>query len=167
MNVLVAGIGNVLFGDDGFGVAVVERLRATPLPSGVTARDFGIRGIDLGYAIADGVETAILVDAVRRGGDPGTLYLIEPDWTDGTRADGEWSPHTLDPRGVLGWAEQLGTRPRVLLVGCEPESFGTEDGQPGRLGLSARVEAAIPEALRLIETLVERIVQSEGVDHAA
>src|SRR6516225_7125141 len=77
--ILVAGIGNIFLGDDAFGVEVARRLAARPQPDGVRVADFGIRGIDLTYALLDGYETVILVDATPRGGQPGTLYVIEPD----------------------------------------------------------------------------------------
>ena len=77
--VLVAGIGNMFLGDDGFGVEVVRRLAGRTLRPGVTIRDFGIRGFDLAFNLVDGADLTILVDATARGGAPGTLYTIEPD----------------------------------------------------------------------------------------
>jgi len=76
--ILVAGIGNIFKGDDGFGVEVVRRLAQRPLPSSVTVADFGIRGIDLTYALLDGYEAAVLVDAAQRGELPGTISIVEP-----------------------------------------------------------------------------------------
>ena len=82
--ILVAGIGNVFLGDDGFGVAVAGRLgRGASCPPGVDVVDFGIRGMDLAYALHDGYDAVVLLDAVPRGGAPGTLYVIEPDLDDG------------------------------------------------------------------------------------
>ena len=77
--VLVAGIGNVFLGDDGFGVEVVRRLAGRGMPENVEVRDFGIRGMDLAYALQDGYGLVVLVDATPRGGEPGTVYLIEPE----------------------------------------------------------------------------------------
>ncbi|MQA76737.1 MAG: hydrogenase maturation protease, partial [Solirubrobacterales bacterium] len=75
--ILVAGVGNVFCGDDGFGVAVAEHLAAATLPAGVELSDYGIRGIHLAYQLLDGYDLLVLVDAVQRGGEPGTVYLIE------------------------------------------------------------------------------------------
>ena len=82
--ILVAGIGNIFFGDDAFGCEVASQLRRKPLPEGVRVIDFGIRSYDLAYAIMDGYDATILVDATPQGSAPGTIYLIEPDlksWT--------------------------------------------------------------------------------------
>src|SRR5262249_20284120 len=78
VRILIAGIGNVYLGDDGFGVVVAERLRLRTLPEEVEVVDFGIRGIDLAYALQD-CDAAVLVDTVRRGGEPGTLFVLEPE----------------------------------------------------------------------------------------
>jgi hydrogenase maturation protease len=154
---LVAGIGNVFFGDDGFGVEVARRLGARPQPEGVRIADFGIRGIDLAYALTDGVDAAILIDAVPRGGAPGTLYVLEPDVRAapaGTIAD----THRLDPSTVLGLLCTLGDhQPVVRLVGCEP-SAGSDDEM--MLGLSAPVAAAVDEAVTLVEALVAELRDS-------
>ena len=123
--ILVAGIGNVFLGDDGFGVAVAGRLAAATLPPGVDVVDFGIRGMDLAYALRD-YDVAILVDAVPRGGAPGTLYVIEPE-LDADEAGPD--AHGMDPVKVLALARGLGDPlPRVLVVGCEP-AHGPERGR--------------------------------------
>ena len=77
--ILVAGIGNIFLGDDGFGSEVARRLLARPLPAEVRVVDFGIRGFDLAYALLDGYDVTVFVDATPRGGEPGTIYTIEPD----------------------------------------------------------------------------------------
>ena len=77
--ILVAGIGNIFNGDDGFGVAVAQRMAGRALPAGVTVKDFGIRGLDLTYALLDGYAAVILVDTAQRGEPPGTVYVIEPE----------------------------------------------------------------------------------------
>src|ERR671917_1618519 len=118
-SVLVAGIGNVFLADDGFGVEVARLLAQRELPPGVKVADFGIRGMDLAYELQEDYDAAILVDAVPRGGEPGTLYVIEPD---PAQAEGMLDAHTMDPVRVLGLAKVLGSVPaRVLVVGCEPE----------------------------------------------
>lgn len=156
MSVLVAGIGNIFLGDDAFGVEVVRRLAARPLRGDVQVVDFGIRGFDLAHALLDSHSTAVLVDATPRGGKPGTLYLLEAS-VDST-APAALEPHAMDPATVLRLVEALGGRPpRVLVVGCEPVSLDlNEDGQ---LGLSPAVEAAVDEAVRMIESLLADLVE--------
>ena len=150
MNVLVAGIGNIFLGDDAFGVEVVRRLATRDLPEGVQVADFGIRGFDLAHALMDAESTAVLVDATPRGGEPGTLYLIEASVEQGAP---EIEPHGMDPASVLRLVHALGGRPpRVLVVGCEPAMVDLDDF--GQMGLSPPVEAAVDEAVRMIESLV-------------
>jgi hydrogenase maturation protease len=154
--VLVAGIGNVFLGDDGFGVEVVQRLAGRTFRPGVTVRDYGIRGFDLAFSLVDGADVTILVDATARGGAPGTLYTIEPEIPAPGKEDAPQSlaTHGLDPVQVLKMAQTLGgTLKRVILVGCEPETFGPDN--EGHMGLSAPVDAAVTEAIRIIEELVE------------
>lgn len=159
MRVLVAGIGNVFLGDDGFGVAVVERLRAQALPPEVDIVDFGIRGVDLAYALGE-YGAAILVDVVRRGGAAGTLYVLEPEVPPGTAGV---AMHAMTPDRVLQWLPQ-GARPRVLrLVGCEPRDFGPEG--IGREGLSEPVLASVEAAADLVRELVQEMVLP-GAAHA-
>ena len=150
--ILIACIGNIFLGDDGFGVEVARQLAARPLPPGVAVKDFGIRGFDLTYALLDPRELTILVDACPRGDAPGTVYLVEPEVaSDSTPA--ALDAHTMNPMSVLGTVHSMGgPGSRILLVGCEPAGFGPEEGQ---LGLSAPVEAAVPEAIALIEKLIQ------------
>ncbi len=150
MNVLVAGIGNIFLGDDAFGVEVVRRLASHDLPAGVQVADFGIRGFDLAHALMNTESTAVLVDATPRGGEPGTLYLVEASVD---AAAQEIEPHGMDPASVLRLVHALGGRPpRVLVVGCEPATVDLDDF--GQMGLSPPVEAAVDEAVRMIESLV-------------
>ena len=158
--ILVAGIGNIFLGDDAFGVAVAQRLAQHSLPEGVRVADFGIRSFDLAYALLDDPDAAILVDATPRGGAPGTLYLIEPD-LDAPESSGTPLPdaHSLNPVAVLQLVSQLGGRPRrLLVVGCEPAALESEDG---RIGLSEPVQAAVDEAVRLIESLVADLLRDD------
>jgi hydrogenase maturation protease len=149
--ILVAGIGNVFFGDDGFGVAVAGRLAASTLPPGVDVVDFGIRGMDLAYALRD-YDVAIFLDAVPRGGRPGTLYVIEPE-LDG--ADVGPDAHAMDPVKVLALAEGFGDPlPRVLVVGCEPAVVPGED-EDLLAELSEPVRAALDRAVRMVESLLD------------
>jgi hydrogenase maturation protease len=156
--ILVAGIGNIFKGDDGFGVEVARRLAALPLPQSVTVADFGIRGIDLTYALLDGCEAAVLVDAAQRGELPGTISIVEP-----TPPSGDAMPedlllplHDLDPAKVLRLVAAMGgTCRRILLVACEPLTFG--DDTDGIIGLSAPVGAAVDQAVATVEELIAEL----------
>lgn len=181
--VLVAGVGNIFLGDDGFGVETVRRLAAGPLPEGVEAVDFGVRGVHLAYQLLDGYDTLVLVDATARGGAPGTLYLIEPGdphGADGRAARAQAADaraagppnalvdgHHMSPDAVLALLETLcagtgGSPPRrTLVVGCEPA--GVEEG----IGLSPPVAAAVPEAVRLITGLLRDGEQGKHAPRAA
>jgi hydrogenase maturation protease len=130
------------------------------LPAAVRVTDFGIRGFDLAYALQDGYDAIILVDAYPHGQPPGTVYVVEPDLDALTSAnDVEVDTHGMNPMRVLRLAASMGARPkRVLLLGCEPKSLGGEDGQ---MGLTAAVEAAVDEAVRRIELLVVQILQGK------
>jgi hydrogenase maturation protease len=145
MTSLIAGVGNIFHGDDAFGVEVAQRLARRALPDGVQVVDFGIRGFDLAYALMEPFERVVLVDAVARGEAPGTLFVIEPDVQDVGGA--EVDTHTMTARSVFALVKSLGgTRNRVLLLGCEPDDLGGEDG---RMGLSAPVAAAVDAAAEL------------------
>ncbi len=155
-SVLIAGIGNIFLGDDGFGVEVLRRLASASLPSGVRAVDFGIRSLDLTYALMDAPDVTILVDACSRGEAPGTLFVIEPD-VDRTEASepAALDPHAMSPMAVIRTAKSMGgPLKRILLVGCEPATLGPEEGQ---LGLSEQVESAVDEAVTLVLNLVREI----------
>ena len=155
--VLVAGVGNVFLGDDGFGVEVVRQLAGRELPEGVEVADFGIRGMDLVYALQDDYDVVIFVDATPRGEEPGTVYLLEPE----IEEDGEvvLDTHGMDPVKVIKLSRALGAKPaRTLVVGCEPRvAVGEEDYEDMLMELSEPVQAAVEEAVRLVESLVEKI----------
>ncbi|HEY4864200.1 MAG TPA: hydrogenase maturation protease [Candidatus Dormibacteraeota bacterium] len=152
--VLVAGIGNVFLGDDGFGVEVVARLARRPLPEGVEVADFGIRGFDLAYALMESYDVAVLVDALSQKGRPGELFVLEPDF-DQVDDHGVADGHSMDPVAVLRLVKQFGGRPpRLFVVGCEPASLGDEEGY---IGLSEPVQEALDGAVALVEELVQRL----------
>jgi hydrogenase maturation protease len=160
--ILVAGIGNIFLGDDAFGVEVVRRLDQRPQPEGVRLVDFGIRGFDLAYALMDHPDLAILVDALPRGGTPGTLYVLEPDLGDAQAPAPEAmvETHGMTPDKVLQLVRALGGQPGAIrVVGCEPANFGSEE-EPA-MDLSEPVRAAVDEAVRLVESLVENCVRCE------
>jgi hydrogenase maturation protease len=158
MKLLVAGIGNIFFGDDAFGCEVARELMKRAQPGGVKVDDFGIRGYDLAYALMEECD-AILIDAVSRGEKPGSLFLIEPDQAslgDESLPDG----HTMTPVSVLKLVQSLGgTTGRLYLVGCEPSVFELEDGE---MGLSAPVQAAVPHAVAMIEALIDDLLQDRN-----
>lgn len=156
--ILVAGIGNVFLADDGFGVEVARRLLARPRRPGVAVVDYGIRGLDLAYALQDGWDAVVLVDAARRGQPPGTLSVIEPS----LEAGGEPAPeaHAMDPATVLRLARALGPLPpRILLVACEPATLVAPDSEDVLVELSEPVRAAVESAVSLVETVVESLGQ--------
>jgi hydrogenase maturation protease len=150
---LVAGIGNVFLGDDGFGVAVADRLARGDVPPGVHVEDYGIRGMDLAYALAD-FEAVVLVDAVPRGEPPGTLYVIEPEVD--TELPAGPDAHGMDPMQVVALARALGGElPRMLVVGCEPAVRMTGAEEEVVADLSEPVRAAVDGAVSLVESLIE------------
>ena len=155
--ILVAGVGNVFLGDDGFGVEVVRRLAGRELPEDVEVADFGIRGMDLIYALQEDYEVVIFVDAAPRGEEPGTVYLLEPE----IEEDGEvvLDTHGMDPAKVIKFARTLGARPgRTLVVGCEPKVvISRENYEEMLMELSEPVQAAVEEAVKLVESLVDQI----------
>ncbi len=160
--ILIAGIGNVFLGDDGFGVEVANRLAQQSFPAGVRVADFGIRGFDLAYALMEGYETTILIDAYPGEASPGTLSVIEPDLINLNCAKantGYLEPHAMNPVSVLRMAAGMGAQlKRVLLVGCVPATLGPEEGH---MGLSEPVTTAVKEAATLVEALVSRILKGE------
>ncbi|HEX3809522.1 MAG TPA: hydrogenase maturation protease [Rhizomicrobium sp.] len=161
MTILIAGIGNIFQGDDAFGVEIAQRLLSASLPPDVKVVDFGIRGIDLTYALMDGHDVAILVDAAARGEAPGTLSLVECDRPATTPLDAPIvSAHDLDPAKVMQLVQTLGGNcRRILLVACEPGDCG---GEEGHMGLTPPVAAAIEPAVEMIHTLLAELRQGEA-----
>jgi hydrogenase maturation protease len=152
---LIAGIGNIFLGDDGFGVEVARRLAAEELPGHVTVADYGISGMHLAYDLCDGYDRAILIDATPRGAEPGTVYVIEPE----LQAEPQLAlldAHGMQPDVVLGMIGTLGGNAgtpggntvRVLIVGCEPAI-----SDPG-IGLSEPVAAAVDNAVKAVLDLI-------------
>jgi hydrogenase maturation protease len=162
VRVLVAGIGNVFLGDDGFGVALAERLAQSEHPAGVDVVDYGIRGMDLAYALAE-YDAVVLLDATPRGGAPGTLYVIEPDLD---VVEPGLDAHGMDPVKVLGLARALGggALPRTLVVGCEPLTRMTGEEEDVVATLSEPVRAALGEGVRVVGELLDELTteQPEG-----
>ena len=153
--ILIAGIGNIFLGDDAFGSEVARCLQDRSWPAGVRVVDFGIRGFDLAFALLEQPELTVLIDAVPRGGTPGTLYKIEPDLSvlnELDESDATIETHGMNPMKVLAMVKSMGgTFKRVVLIGCEPAPLVSEDGE---IGLSVAVTAAIPEAINMIDEVV-------------
>lgn len=160
MTTLIAGFGNVLLGDDGFGVHVIKRLAAMTLPSHVQTMDVGIGGMELVLRLKTGFDEVIVVDAVRRGETPGTLFVFAPNERELNRDSGKaLNPHVAEPLAAMRMAKTLGVLPAAItVVGCEPENCS-----PG-IGLSAAVSAAIDPSLNVIRKLVEQ-TRDGGINH--
>lgn len=169
--ILIACVGNIFLGDDGFGVEVAQRLRYRTYPEQVQVVDFGIRGVELAYTLLDGYDELVLVDVVPRGGIPGTLYLIEPDLSGistGQVAQASQvalDAHGMDPVKMLAFARMLGAQPiHTLIVGCEPAFIITDENPVDiHMGLSQPVQAAVDEAVKMLDSLVERLLTSAPV----
>jgi hydrogenase maturation protease len=163
MRTLVAGLGNVFDSDDGFGVEVARRLADQDWPVGVEVRDFGIRGIHLAYQLLEGYDQVVIVDAVMRGGEPGTLYVIDHP-SEQTHAAASDEPmldtHDLNPDAVLALVPELGgTLGHVVVIGCEPKSLA-----PG-MALSPEVAGSVERATHLVREALERTHGSEADDN--
>lgn len=158
--VLVAGIGNVFLGDDGFGVEVANRLLAAPPPDGVRIAEYGIRGVHLAYELLDGYDTLVMIDAVPMDEPPGTLAVIRPELPVGgtgtvEEAAGSVDSHRMDPATVLGVLSHIGgTLEDAYVVGCQPAT--TEPG----MALSDSVAAAVEPAIGLVGELLAEISAS-------
>ena len=159
MRILVAGVGNVLQGDDGFGVEVVRALMTRPQPDGVDITETGIGGIALVQDLMLGYDACIVVDAVDRNRPPGTVMVIEPDIIDvhalrpEQRHDLLADMHLATPSRALMVARALGVLPaRSWIVGCQPEEIETL-----HIGLSATVQAAVPVAVAEVERCVAEL----------
>ena len=175
--VLVAGIGNIFLGDDGFGVAVAQELlgRGTLAARGdVLVGDYGIRGYDLAYALLDPYELVVLVDAAQRGEAPGTVTVIEADPEAGQprpeealdHGQGAFQGHLMTPAAVFHLVRTMGgSLGRVLVVACEPEDFGPPE--IGRMSLSDAVAAAVAPAADTVERLVADFLAASSRDAAS
>jgi hydrogenase maturation protease len=158
---LIAGIGNIFLGDDGFGPEVARRLAGQALPGWVRVADYGISGMHLAYDLADGYDSAILIDAAPRGDEPGTVTVLAPappprptlapapPPRPTLAASRLFDAHGMQPDVVLGVLDMLGAGTvRILVVGCEPASvdYGMELSEP--------VANAVGEAVGVVLGLV-------------
>jgi hydrogenase maturation protease len=147
--VLVAGVGNIFLGDDGFGPEAARRLAGRTLPEGVRVVDYGIRGMHLAYDLLDGYDALVIVDAVSRGGEPGDVVVLEVGEDD--LGSGDFDAHGMEPTAMLASLGSLGgSLPRTYVVGCEPADVG--EG----IGLTEPVAAAVDRAVELVAGLVAR-----------
>lgn len=155
--ILVAGVGNVFLGDDGFGVALAARLAERRLPAGVEVVDFGIRGMDLAFALRDGYDAVVLLDATPRGERPGTLYVIEVN--PGEEPAGVPDAHGMDPARVFALARSMGGElPPAVVVGCEPRTRMSAEDADVVFELSPPVQAALDEAVPLVESVLGDLI---------
>jgi hydrogenase maturation protease len=159
--VLVAGIGNLFLGDDGFGPEVARRMAAAdsgePVPDGVRVVDYGIRGMHLAYDLLDDVGALVLVDALPGDAPAGTLTVLEVGPDD--LGDGEFDAHGMDPVAVLASLEAMGGRlPPTYVVGCRPADLS--EG----IGLSEPVARAVGDAVVTVRRLVDEIVRARDAE---
>jgi hydrogenase maturation protease len=144
---MVAGLGNVFMGDDGFGCEVVRRLQERAQPPAVRVEDYGIRGMHLALDLLDGYDELIVVDALDGDEAPGTLRVVEPA---AVADDAGRGAHEISVEAVLSLVRRYGGNiERVVVVGCQPESLAPA------MGLSDAVRAAVEPAVRMVESLVE------------
>jgi len=151
---LIAGVGNMFLGDDGFGVEVAHRLARETWPEDINVEDFDIRGVHLAYELIAGYDAAIIVDTVSRGAAPRTIYVVKPD-LEGARSRSISDSHDMILDNVFAMVRTLGGSlpARVLIVGCEPAELGE------KIGLSEPVSRAIPNAIRAVREVID-----EGVE---
>ena len=156
-SILIAGVGNAWLRDDGFGGEVARALSERELPHGVSVMDAGTGGLDLAYEVMRGYDALVIVDVSRQGGEPGTLYVMEPDEdsVQGAIEDGETiNPHGMDPQTVLRFVKSVGAWPgKVVVIACEPA-----DVEEMGWGLSDDVREAVDRAVDLVvETIGEML----------
>jgi hydrogenase maturation protease len=155
-SILIAGVGNAWLRDDGFGGEVARRLSDVELPAGVSVMDAGTGGLDLAYEVMRGYDALVILDVSAQGGEPGTLYVMEPDeeTVPGAIEDGDViNPHAMDPQTVLRFVKSVGAWPgKVVVVACEPEQV-SEMGW----GLSERVQDAVARAVALVLETVDEL----------
>lgn len=152
--ILVAGVGNIFLGDDGFGSEVARRLTGQPLPEAVRVVDYGIRGMHLAYDLLEGYDALVIIDALPGAKEPGELTVLEVGPDDlGT---GELDAHGMDPVAVLASLGALGGElPHTMVVGCQP--LDVEEG----IGLTPAVDQAVDEALRVVSRLLDELLAEQ------
>ena len=155
-SILIAGVGNAWLRDDGFGGEVARRLADRALPAGVNVMDAGTGGLDLAYEVMRGYDALVILDVSKQGGEPGTLYVMEPDEESvpGGIEDGDAiNPHGMDPQTVLRFVKSVGAWPgRVMVIACEPA-----DVEQMGWGLSEQVADAVDRAVGLVVETVDEL----------
>ncbi len=155
--ILVAGIGNIFLGDDGFGPEVVRHLTSPeepPLPDGVRLVDYGIRGMHLAYDLLDGYDALILVDALPGRGEAAEVTVLEVGAADLKSGGQELDAHSMNPVAVLGSLSALGGElPQTYVVGAQPVDLDE------RIGLSEAMRAAVPAAAEAVRSLIANHVR--------
>lgn len=161
-SILIAGVGNAWLRDDGFGGEVARRLAEAELPAGVEVMDAGTGGLELAYEVMRGYDALLILDVSRQGGEPGTLYLMEPteEEVPGGIEDGETiNPHGMDPQTVLRFVKSVGAWPsRVVVIACEPGEV-----QQMGWGLSPAVADAVQRAVALVLQTVHDLRAGTGL----
>jgi hydrogenase maturation protease len=158
---LVAGVGNIFQRDDAFGVEVVRLLAQRPAPAGVEVADFGIRGVHLVYELLNGCDLFVLVDAARRGCQPGTITVLEVEPAEVAAGAPVMDAHDLTPDAIFAMLTSLGGHPgRSLVVACEPADLSAG------IGLSDQVRAALPRAVSAVEEILGENKQKDGARNA-
>ncbi len=154
---MVAGIGNIFFGDDGFGPEVMRHVPQRLAGQHVQLVDYGIRGMHLAYDLLDGCDALVLVDAIPNNGAPGTVHVFEADHESLAAAAG-LDAHAMDPGAVFASLNALGsTPPYTIVIGCEIAN--TDNG----IGLSDAVANAVPDAVRAVEDVLSDLLARTSV----
>lgn len=146
-NILILGLGNILLGDEGVGVRVIEQLFSHPFPDEIEVIDGGTAGYEL-INFFEGKEKVIIVDAVKTDDTPGSVYKMD---LSAVQEDDtvQLSLHQIGLKNVFKMASMMDLNPEVTLVGIVPKDY-----QDYNIGLSEEVEKAIPLA---IETVLKEI----------
>lgn len=158
--ILVAGVGNVFHGDDGFGVHVARALleMEDDLPEAVQVTDFGIRSYDLAFAMLDGYESVVLVDAVSRNASPGTVFLLDAD-VDSLTGHAPLDGHSMNPNTIMSLVQMMGGFDgRLFVVGCEPAELTPRNGE---MALTPAVRDAVGDAVDLVQRLIDRLLRTD------
>ena len=157
--VLVAGVGNILEGDDAFGIFAIRELEERGLPQGVRLANAGVRSQELATEIQNGYEAVILLETAAQGGEPGTLYVFDPEVDPVEAGQAIFGSRGMAPEDALKVLDAFdGYSGQILIVGCEPESFESVDG------LSDSVESAVPKAVNLLESILLKLLERDGHD---
>ncbi len=156
MRILIAGVGNVLRGDDGFGIEVLHRLSETVAVEGVEYFESGIAGISLVQKLMDGFDALIIIDALDRHAEPGQVFVLEPD-AESLRTPASTHEatdlHQANPEVVLRMAAALKVLPpRAWIIGCQAGDCD-EFGSPLTEAVARAVPIAVDRITRLVQSL--------------